>query len=64
MANRIYITHSDQVTLQEAIETIQVGLANDLLEPGVVVVRPNGLVVYYNDKTKNPSFEVWRRTRK
>ncbi len=63
MANRIYISHSDQVTLQEALETIQVGLAHGL-DRGVVVVRPNGLVVYYNDKTKNPSFEVWRRTKK
>ena len=63
MANkRIYITHTDRVTLQEAIEAINVCLVHDL-DPGVLMTLSNGLAVYYNDKNKNPSFEVWR-TRK
>lgn len=60
MANRrIYITHSDRVTLQEAIVAVHVCLVNDV-EPGEVADLTNGVVVFYNDKTKHPSFQVWR----
>ena len=59
MANRIYITHSDRVTLQEAIEAVYACLVNDV-EPGEVADLSNGLAVFYNDKTKHSCFEVWR----
>lgn len=59
MANRIYITHSDRVTLQEAIEAVYACLVNDV-EPGEVATLSNGMAVSYNDKTKHASFQVWR----
>lgn len=59
MANRIFITHSDRVTLQEAIKAVYVCLVNDV-NPGEVVKLTNDLVVFYNDKTKHSSFQVWR----
>lgn len=59
MANRIYITHSDGVTLQEAIEAVYVCLVNDV-NPGEVAELTNGLEVFYNDKTKHSCFDVWR----
>ena len=59
MANRIYITHSNRVTLQEAIQAVYACLINDV-EPGEVVTLTNGLAVFYNDKTKHSSFQVWR----
>ena len=59
MANRIFITHSDRVTPQEAIETVYACLVNDV-KPGEVVTFHNGMAVFYKDKTKHPSFQVWR----
>lgn len=59
MANRIYITHSDRVTLQEAIEAVYACLVHDV-DPGEVVTLSNGMAVFYNDKTKHSSFQVWR----
>lgn len=59
MANRIYITHSDRVTLQEAIEAVYACLVNDV-NPGEIVTLSNGMAVFYNDKTKYSSFQVWR----
>lgn len=59
MANRIYITHSDRVTLQEAIEAVYACLVHDV-NPGEVADLSNGLAVFYNDKTKHSSFQVWR----
>jgi len=59
MANRIFITHSDGVTLQEAIEAVYSCLIHDV-EPGVVVSFHNGMAVFRKDKTKHPSFQVWR----
>lgn len=59
MENRVYITHYDGVTLKEAIEAVNVCLVNDV-EPGEVVTLSNGVAVSYNDKTKRPSFLVWR----
>lgn len=59
MANRIYITHSDRVTLQDAIEAVYVCLVNNV-NPGEVVTLSNDLAVFYNDKTKHSSFQVWR----
>lgn len=60
MANRIYITHSDGVTPQEAIDAVYAGLVN-YIEPGVCISFPNGMAVFYKDKTKHPSFQVWRK---
>lgn len=59
MANRIYITHSDRVNLQEAIEAVHVCLGSNV-KPGSVATLTNGLAVFYNDKTKHSSFQVWR----
>lgn len=59
MANRIYITHSDGVTLQEAIKAVYSCLVHKV-SPGVVVTLSNDLGVFYNDKTKHSSFQVWR----
>lgn len=61
MANRIYITHSDRVTIQEAIEAVRACLVHDV-KPGELVTlsNSNGMAVYYNDKTKHPTFQVWR----
>ena len=62
MANRIYITHTDRVTPQEALQAVYSCLVNNI-NPGVVFTLSNGLAVFYKDKTKHPSFQVWR-TRK
>lgn len=59
MGNRIYITHSDMVTLQEAIEAVYACLVNDV-DPGEYARLSNGLAVMYKDETKHPSFQVWR----
>ena len=59
MANRIHITHSDRVTLQEAIQAVYVCLVHDV-ETGEVADLTNGLAVFYKDKTKHSCFEVWR----
>ena len=59
MANRIYITHSDEVTLQEAIDAVYACLVNHV-EPGEGISFPNEMAVFYKDKTKHPSFQVWR----
>lgn len=59
MANRIFITLSDGVTLHEAIEVVYSCLVNNV-EPGEVLSFHNGMAVFYKDKTKHPSFQVWR----
>lgn len=59
MANRIFITYSDGVTLQEAIEAVHVCLGAKV-NPGEIATLTNGLALYYNDKTKHSSFQVWR----
>lgn len=59
MANRIYITHSDRVTLREAIEAVHVCLKYGV-KPGTFTELTNELAVIYSDKTKHPSFQVGR----
>lgn len=56
--NRIYIYHTDAVSVKEALEAVKVCLF-DGMEPGAVYTLNNGLGVFYKDKTKNPVFDVW-----
>ena len=60
MANRVYITYYSGVTLQEAIEAVNVCLKGKV-GVGEVAELTNGVYLCYNDKTKNPSFQVWRQ---
>ena len=60
MAKRIYITHTDEVGTEEAVRAVDLCLLHDI-DPGSVYTLSNGVGVYYNEKTKNPSFQVWKR---
>lgn len=62
MAKRIYITHSDRVTVNEAVEAIHICLMYDI-NPGTVMSLTNGIAVRYNEKTTHPSFQVWRTSK-
>ena len=57
--NRIYISHTDNVSIKEALGAVKVCLVGGM-ESGAVYTLNNGLGVFYKDKTKNPSFQVWR----
>ena len=59
MAKRIYITHTDEVGTEEALWAVDLCLLHDI-DPGSVYTLYNGVGVYYNEKTKNPSFQVWK----
>lgn len=60
MANRIYITHTDKVGTEEAISAVDLCLLHDI-DPGSVCTLSNGICVRYKEKTKHPSFQVWKR---
>ena len=59
MSKRIQINHAEDLTPYEVVSAVKVCLLNEMC-PGEVVTLTNRISVFYNDKTKNPSFYVWR----
>ena len=59
MSKRISIQHADDLTPYDAVLAVEVCLRYTI-RPGEIITLSNRIAVFCNDKTKNPSFQVWR----
>ena len=61
MSKKIYITHADDVSLEEAIVSVKAALiSKDPIRVGEMVWLTNGCCVDYV-QSKHPTFHIWRQ---
>jgi tRNA U34 5-methylaminomethyl-2-thiouridine-forming methyltransferase MnmC len=63
MSKRIYITHANDVSADEAVQTVASAFKMVPKDQRVgVITFTNGLALSFNEAAKNPSMYVWRET--